>query len=124
MRYLVAVLVSAALLAGCGSSEEKKTSGSDAPGSIGDAKSSGSDDGSGSFLLGTLAKQLTSSLDSGESFEIKDNTLRIKVAKAFDESYSYGQCQIATTARDGIGETAPIYLVYTDRDLDCDKDAE
>lgn len=127
MRLLTTVLVSAALLTACGSSDTDKDSGSSgAPGTVGGSTSkvSGSDDGSGGIMLKTLAKQLTGSLAGGESYEIKDKAVTIKMSSKFDEGSSYGQCAIVVTARDGVGETAPFILEYTDRDLDCDTTPE
>jgi len=124
MRYLVAALVGTAFLAGCGSGDGDKSPGiSGAPGSVGGSVSSasGSDDGSGGILLKTLAKQLAGSLTGGESYTIKGGAVTIKIGSAFSEESSFGQCQIAATARDGIVPDAPMTLSYTDRDLDCDK---
>lgn len=125
MRIVVAVLLGAVLVTGCGS-ETGEDSSTGAPGSVGGSNSaaSGDDDGSGGILLSTLAKQLTGSLTGGEQFRIQENTVRIEMSSAYDESSSPGQCLIATTARDGVGLTAPITLGYTDRDLDCDAGPE
>lgn len=125
MRVVMSVLLGAVLLAGCGS-ESSTDAATGAPGSVGGSSSqaSGNDDGSGGILLTTVAKQLTGSLTGGESFRIKDNTVRIEMSSAYDESTSPGQCLIATTARDGAELTAPITLGYTDRDLDCEAGTE
>lgn len=123
MKWIAVVVAVGALAVGCGDDAESVDTSnpvsSDAGGEQGD-ESGGSDDGSGS-TLGLVSKTLINSLNGAESFEITDGGVTFLFGSPADEAASIGHCQIAVTARNGVGESAPMTMKYPDRSVDCDE---
>ena len=122
MKSVVAMVLLGVLVTGCGWGDDSPKKPDNPIGSVGDGKASGKDDGSGGNMLGVFAKQITGSLAGGKSYTIKDGKVTITLGGDPGISGAGGHCQIAVTARDGIGLTAPVRLEYTDGVVeDCDK---
>lgn len=123
MKSVVAmVLLGGVLLTGCGGGDDASAKSDNPIGTVGGKKASGDDDGSGGMMLGVFAKQIAGSLAGGKSYKVKDGKVTIVLDGDPGISSADSHCQIAVTARDGVGETAPIRLEYADGVIeDCDK---
>ena len=68
-------------------------------------------------LAETLGEALVSVVGNAEDYSFADGRLTVQMSG----SSGTGEldCAIATTARDGVGSTTPITLVYDDGDVDC-----
>lgn len=64
-----------------------------------------------------LGKSLVSALTAATDYELQDDRLVLTMDGSASENTS--ACIIATTARDGLGNSIPITLAFDDGDVDC-----
>lgn len=118
--------------AGCGGSDDAESSndkssssapgaadapGVDATGDTGEAMEDALDAVGDDGISDILGQSLVTVLEGASDYTFADGRLTVEMeGSASDESSA---CLIATTARDGVGSTAPITLKYADGDVEC-----